>query len=97
MHDVKKSCGPKTVFADDPELSEAITTLEKKSYLKMKTNTDSIFVKSHVARDLMQSAGLFKTDKLVVWEYVSNSSNISTLELIQWQKSRSITAERRLR
>ncbi len=33
---------------------------------------DQIFVKSHVARDLMQSAGLFKTDKLVVWEYVSN-------------------------
>ena len=31
-----------------------------------------IFVKSHVARDLLQSAGLFKTDKLVVWEYVSN-------------------------
>jgi hypothetical protein len=33
---------------------------------------DAIFVKSHVARDLLQSAGLFKTDKLVVWEYVSN-------------------------
>jgi hypothetical protein len=33
---------------------------------------DQIFVKSHVARDLLQSAGLFKTDKLVVWEYVSN-------------------------
>lgn len=31
-----------------------------------------MFVKSHVARDLLQSAGLFKTDKLVVWEYVSN-------------------------
>ncbi len=31
-----------------------------------------LFVKSHVARDLLQSAGLFKTDKLVVWEYVSN-------------------------
>jgi hypothetical protein len=29
-------------------------------------------VKSHVARDLLQSASLFKTDKLVVWEYVSN-------------------------
>jgi len=27
---------------------------------------DQIFVKSHVARDLLQSAGLFKTDKLVV-------------------------------
>jgi hypothetical protein len=31
-----------------------------------------LVVKSHVARDLLQSAGLFKTDKLVVWEYVSN-------------------------
>jgi hypothetical protein len=35
-------------------------------------SADNIFVKSHVARDLLQSAGLFKTDKLVVWEYVSN-------------------------
>jgi signal transduction histidine kinase len=31
-----------------------------------------LVVKSHVARDLLQSAGLFKTDKLVIWEYVSN-------------------------
>lgn len=31
-----------------------------------------LVVKSHVARDLMQNAALFKTDKLVVWEYVSN-------------------------
>src|SRR2546422_4332137 len=38
----------------------------------MSTTTDQIFVKSHVARDLLQSAGLFKTDKLVVWEYVSS-------------------------
>src|SRR2546423_450424 len=38
----------------------------------MNTTTDRIVVKSHVARDLLQSAGLFKTDKLVVWEYVSN-------------------------
>src|SRR6202049_683813 len=38
----------------------------------MSTATDEIYVKSHVARDLLQSAGLFKTDKLVVWEYVSN-------------------------
>lgn len=38
----------------------------------MNTPTDQIYVKSHVARDLLQSAGLFKTDKLVVWEYVSN-------------------------
>jgi hypothetical protein len=35
--------------------------------------TEQLFVKSHVARDLLQSAGLFKTEKLVVWEYVSNS------------------------
>jgi len=34
---------------------------------------DAIYVKSHTARDLLQSAGLFRTDKLVVWEYVSNS------------------------
>lgn len=34
--------------------------------------TSQLFVKSHVARDLLQSAGLFKTDKLVVWEYVAN-------------------------
>lgn len=33
---------------------------------------DSLRVVSHVARDLLQSAALFKTDKLVVWEYVSN-------------------------
>ena len=31
-----------------------------------------LFVKSHVARDLLQNAGLFKTDKLVIWEYVAN-------------------------
>jgi len=35
-------------------------------------NNDQIYVKSHVARDLLQNAALFKTDKLVVWEYVSN-------------------------
>lgn len=33
---------------------------------------NGIQVKSHVGRDLLQSAALFKTDKLVVWEYVSN-------------------------
>lgn len=38
----------------------------------MSTATDQIYVKSHVARDLLQNAGIFKTDKLVVWEYVSN-------------------------
>ncbi len=29
-------------------------------------------VTSHVARDLLQSAALFKSDRTVVWEYVSN-------------------------
>lgn len=29
-------------------------------------------VRSHVSRDLLQSAALFKNDRLVVWEYVSN-------------------------
>jgi len=33
---------------------------------------EEIYVKSHVARDLLQNAALFKTDKLVIWEYVSN-------------------------
>lgn len=36
------------------------------------TISDQIYVKSHVARDLLQNAALFKTDRLVVWEYVSN-------------------------
>ena len=30
--------------------------------------TMKLVVKSHVARDLIQSAGLFKSDKLVVWD-----------------------------
>lgn len=38
----------------------------------MKNNNEKLYVKSHVARDLLQSAGLFRTDKAVVWEYVSN-------------------------
>src|SRR5207253_10467275 len=36
-----------------------------------------LFVTSHTARDLLQSAALFKTDKLVVWEYVSNGLQYS--------------------
>ncbi len=40
------------------------------------TNKESqngqLYVTSHVARDLLQNAALFRTDKLVVWEYVSN-------------------------
>jgi hypothetical protein len=38
----------------------------------MPQSADQLFVRSHVARDLLQNAALFKTDKLVVWEYVSN-------------------------
>lgn len=38
----------------------------------MSQEDDRIFVKSHVARDLLQNAAVFKTDRLVVWEYVSN-------------------------
>ena len=33
---------------------------------------DQIHVKSHVPRDLLQNAALFKNEKLVIWEYVSN-------------------------
>jgi hypothetical protein len=33
---------------------------------------DQIYVKSHVARDLLQTAAMFKNEKMVVWEYVSN-------------------------
>lgn len=35
-------------------------------------SSKTIFVKSHVSRDLLQNAALFKTDKLVIWEYVAN-------------------------
>ena len=31
-----------------------------------------LFIRSHTARDFLQSAALFKHDKQVVWEYVSN-------------------------
>ena len=36
------------------------------------TKESALRVTSHVGRDLLQSAALFKTDRLVVWEYVSN-------------------------
>jgi len=39
---------------------------------KIGAESGRIMVKSHVARDLLQNAALFKTDKQVVWEYVSN-------------------------
>jgi hypothetical protein len=32
----------------------------------------TLTVRSHVARDLLQSAAMFKNERLVVWEYVSN-------------------------
>ena len=32
----------------------------------------SLEVRSHVSRDLLQSAAMFKNERLVVWEYVSN-------------------------
>lgn len=35
-------------------------------------DSDQIFVKSNVARDLLQNAAIFKNTKMVVWEYVSN-------------------------
>jgi Histidine kinase-, DNA gyrase B-, and HSP90-like ATPase len=35
-------------------------------------NVTALKVTSHVARDLLQSAALFKTEQNVVWEYVSN-------------------------
>lgn len=35
-------------------------------------NSDQIVVVSHVGRDLLQSAAVFKHERLVVWEYVSN-------------------------
>lgn len=38
----------------------------------MSSGPAPLVVRSHVARDLLQNAALFKTDKLVVWEYVSN-------------------------
>jgi len=38
----------------------------------MSRKSNNLYVKSHVGRDLLQSAALFKTDRLVVWEYVSN-------------------------
>ena len=40
--------------------------------MRREMNSTGLFVKSHISRDLLQNAALFKTDKLVVWEYVSN-------------------------
>ncbi|HKP64831.1 MAG TPA: ATP-binding protein [Polyangiales bacterium] len=38
----------------------------------MSALADRIYVKSHVSRDLLQSAALFKNEQLAVWEYVAN-------------------------
>ena len=39
----------------------------------MKTDKDTIAVTSHVGRDILQSAQLFRTIEAAVWEYVVNS------------------------
>lgn len=39
----------------------------------MNETSSAIHVRSHVARDLLQTAALFKTDRAVVTEYVANS------------------------
>src|SRR5438477_2601136 len=41
--------------------------------------SEQLFVKSHVARDLLQTAGLFKNERLAVWEYVANSLQYADL------------------
>jgi Histidine kinase-, DNA gyrase B-, and HSP90-like ATPase len=38
----------------------------------MPESRDQLMVRSHVARDLLQTAGLFKNERLAVWEYVVN-------------------------
>jgi hypothetical protein len=38
----------------------------------MAEKSKELVVRTHVARDLLQTAGLFKSDRLVVWEYVAN-------------------------
>lgn len=37
------------------------------------TATNAIFVSTHVGRDLLQSANIFKTADVAVWEYIVNS------------------------
>lgn len=34
--------------------------------------SDQLTVRSHVSRDLLQAAGMFRNERLVVWEYVAN-------------------------
>src|SRR5689334_4001994 len=33
---------------------------------------EGLHVRTHVSRDVLQAAGMFKNERLVVWEYVSN-------------------------
>jgi Histidine kinase-, DNA gyrase B-, and HSP90-like ATPase len=40
--------------------------------MAMPEQRDQLVVRSHVARDLLQTAGLFKNERFAVWEYVVN-------------------------
>jgi Histidine kinase-, DNA gyrase B-, and HSP90-like ATPase len=40
--------------------------------MPMSDVVNNLVVRTHVARDLMQTAGLFKSERLVAWEYVVN-------------------------
>ena len=43
----------------------------------MQRDSEDLFVKSHVARDLLQTAALFKNERVAVWEYVANGLQYS--------------------
>ena len=45
--------------------------------------TGTIAVTTHVGRDLLQSAALFKHEHSVVWEYVSNGLDTPIQESIR--------------
>lgn len=63
------------------------------------TFKSKIYVRSHVARDFLHNAALFKTDKLVVWEYVANgleyidSATNPIVKVILDSKNKKITVE----
>ena len=63
----------------------------------MSESSSSIQVRSHVARDLLQTAALFKTDRAVVTEYVANSmeyvdeGTIPTIYVLLDSRGRKIT------
>lgn len=48
----------------------------------MPEKSEQLFVKSHVARDLLQTAGLFKNERSAVWEYVANSLQYTDLPAV---------------